>query len=370
MPQAKQVLLCALSAALLHGGRVELSQSEVFRSGQDGYHTYRIPALITTSRGTLLAFVEGRRQSRSDSGDIDLLLKRSFDRGKTWSKAQVIADLGADTIGNPAPVVDRRSGGIILLLTRNPGEVTEKQIIDSAVETTRTVWISRSADDGATWTPPVEITASVKEPEWTWYATGPGAGIQLESGRLVIPCDHIVKGSKARHSHVIYSDDRGKSWKIGGIADEKTNESAVAELRDGSLLLNMRSYQGDNRRRIAISRDAGLTFSKAEPDPALIEPVCQASLIRAVRPGKKSDGRLLFSNPAALKRVRMTVRLSPDDGKTWPVSRVLHEGPAAYSSLAVLNDGTIGILYERGEHDSYEQITFARFPLAWLSERR
>jgi sialidase-1 len=365
---SKLILLWTLAVAAPPAATVELAQLDVFRSGEDGYHTYRIPALITTKKGTLLAFCEGRRNAASDSGDIDLLLKRSFDRGKTWTKTHVLADFGGDTIGNPAPVLDQKTGAILLLLTRNPGNVVEKQIVDSSVEASRTVWIARSADDGATWTPPEEITATVKRPDWSWYATGPGNGIQLRSGRLLIPCDHIQKGSRERHSHVIYSDDRGKSWSIGGIADDKTNESAVAELRDGSLLLNMRSYHGRNRREIAFSRDGGLTWSNSEPDAALIEPVCQASLICAVRAGKKSDGRLLFSNPADTKRMRMTVRLSSDDGKTWPVAKVLHPGPAAYSSLTVLRDGTIGILYERGDKSSYERITFARFPLAWLTD--
>ena len=255
----KVTLLCAGAAAIVAAARVQLTQTEVFRSGEGGYQTYRIPALITSRKGTLLAFCEGRPQSRGDSGDIDLLLKRSFDQGKTWTKTQVIADFGADTIGNPAPVVEQKTGSILLLLTRNPGSVTEKQIIESSVEATRTVWITRSADDGATWAPPEEITASVKRPDWTWYATGPGNGIQLRSGRLVIACDHIRKVSQERHSHVIYSDDRGKTWAIGGVADDKTNESAVAELRDGSLLLNMRSYRGQNRREIARSNDGGIT---------------------------------------------------------------------------------------------------------------
>jgi sialidase-1 len=341
------VMLCALQAT----GQVDL-----FRSGEGGYKSYRIPALVTTRNGTLLAFCEGRRNSGADSGDIDLLLKRSFDNGKSWSAARTVADFGEDTVGNPAPVEDRKSGAIVLLLTRNPGGVTQQQIVDGTATGTRTVWITRSSDDGATWSPPAEITGSVKRPDWTWYATGPGNGIQLRSGRLVIPCDHMVAGTKARHSHVIYSDDRGKSWRIGGVADEKTNESAVAELRDGSLLLNMRSYRGLNRRDVARSRDGGLSWSEAESDPALIEPVCQASLIRF---GKA----LLFSNPADTKRARMTVRLSRDDGRTWPVAKLIHAGPAAYSSLAVLRDGAIGLLYERGDDGPYERITFLRVTL-------
>jgi sialidase-1 len=355
------------SAAL--GVALQLAGSptvDVFRSGEDGYHTYRIPALIAAKDGTLLAFCEGRRQSRGDSGAIDLLLKRSLDGGRTWMKAQTVASFGSDTIGNPAPVVEWKTGAILLLLTRNPGDITENQIVDASVPGTRTVWITRSADNGSTWTPPEEITSSVKRPEWTWYATGPGNGIQLRAGRLVIPCDHIERGTKARRSHVIYSDDRGKTWKIGGAADENTNESAVAELRDGSLLLNMRSYHGQNRRAIAHSVDGGLTWSKVELDPVLIEPVCQASLIRAVRPGNKSSGRLIFSNPADTKRDHLTVRLSPDDGKTWPISKLIDPGPSAYSSLAVLKDGTIGLLYEHGEKSSYERITFVRFSLDWL----
>jgi sialidase-1 len=343
---------------------------DVFRSGEDGYHTYRIPALIAAKDGTLLAFCEGRRQSRGDSGAIDLLLKRSSDGGRTWMKAQTVASFGSDTIGNPAPVVERKTGATLLLLTRNPGDTTENQIVDASAPGTRTVWIARSADNGGTWTAPEEITPSVKRPEWTWYATGPGNGIQLRTGRLVIPCDHIERGTKARRSHVIYSDDRGKTWKIGGIAGENTNESAVAELREGSLLLNMRSYQGQNRRAVAHSRDGGLTWSKAELDPALIEPVCQASLIRAVRPGKKSDGRLIFSNPADTRRDRLTVRLSQDDGKTWPVSKLIDPGPSAYSSLAVLKDGAIGLLYEHGEKSSYERIAFIRFSPDWLSAKQ
>jgi sialidase-1 len=338
----------------------EFTQVEVFRSGEGGYHTYRIPALVVSRKGTLLAFCEGRRGGGGDSGDIDLLLKRSHDNGRTWSATQVVADLGEDTIGNPAPVVDRKTGAIILLLTRNPGKATERQIIDGAASGTRTVWLSRSADDGATWTQPEEITSSVKLPEWTWYATGPGNGIQLRDGRLVIPCDHILAGSKANYSHVVVSDDGGRTWKLGGSAGDNTNESAVLELRDRTLMLNMRSNHGKNRRAVATSQDRGATWSAVKLDDALIEPVCQASLIRF-----RKD-RLLFSNPADVKRVRMTVKMSRDEGKTWPVARLVHEGPAAYSSLAQLKDGRIGLLYERGEKRAYELITFARFDRGWV----
>ncbi len=353
-----RTLLLLVCGSLL---AAEFRQVELFRAGQDGYHTYRIPALVVTKQGTLLAFCEGRRSAGGDSGDIDLLLKRSRDGGRTWSAAQVVADFGEDTVGNPAPVVDQKTGDIVLLMTRNPGKVTERQIVDGTSAGTRTVWLSRSIDQGLTWTPPTEITASVKKPDWTWYATGPGNGIQLRDGRMVVACDHIVAGSKAMHSHVIISDDGGRTWSIGGVAAEKTNESAVVELQDRSLMLNMRSYHGKNRRAVATSRDRGQTWSELSFADALVEPVCQASLISV---GK---GRLLFSNPADVKRVRMTVRLSVDDGKSWPIARVIHEGPAAYSSLARLKDGRFGLLYERGESRAYDVITFARFNREWLA---
>jgi sialidase-1 len=333
----------------------------VWRPGVDGYHSYRIPALLAIADGTLLAFCEGRKDSRSDAGNIDLLVKRSTDRGRTWSTQSVIADFATDTIGNPCPVEDRTTGAIWLPLTRNPGSLNEREIEKDSSRGTRTVWMTHSTDRGQTWTPPIDITSTTKDPGWGWYATGPGNGIQLPSGRMIIPCDHRRFAGQARHSHVIYSDDHGKSWKLGGSAQPDTNECAIATLSDGSLLLNMRSYHGRNRRAIARSIDGGLTWVDGGLHQDLIEPVCQASMIRY-------DRRFLaFSNPASTRRERLTVRLSSDDGNSWPHSRVLHEGPAAYSSLAVLPDRSLGCLYECGEKTAYDTITFARIPLSWLT---
>jgi sialidase-1 len=341
----------------------DIEEKSVWKAGDAGYHTYRIPALLPTRRGTLLAFCEGRRGSASDAGDIDVLLKRSEDGGRTWSPQEVLADFAGDTVGNPCPVQDRNTGIVWLPLTSNPGSLTEREIEKNASRGTRTVWIMYSRDEGRTWSKPANITQSTKDPGWGWYATGPGNGIQLRSGRLVIPCDHRRYEGQARHSHVVYSDDNGRTWRIGGSAQTDTNECAVVELADGSLLLNMRSYHGRNRRAVARSRDGGLTWDDFGFDEALIEPVCQASLIRYDRQ------RLLFSNPASTRRERMTVRLSRDDGRTWTASRVLHEGPSAYSSLAVLRGGWIGCLYERGEKAPYESITFSRIAMAWLEGR-
>jgi sialidase-1 len=348
----KLCILALLSAAL---SATPPPQVDVFRAGEGGYASYRIPALIASPKGTLLAFCEGRRNSASDSGDIDVLLRRSFDNGKSWQSVQTIADMGQDTVGNPTPVVERKTGTILLLLTSNPGRVTESQ----TGPRDRTVWITRSTDDGKTWSAPSEITSQVKLPDWSWYATGPGNGIQLRSGRLVIPCDHNTADGR-RFSHIIYSDDRGATWKIGGIAEEKTNESAIVELKNGELLFNMRSYHGRNRRAVQRSKDGGLTWSPLELDQTLIEPVCQASMINGPK------GQVLFSNPAATTRKRMTVRISGDGGRTWPVARVIHEGPAAYSSLAMLRDGTIGLLYELGETRPYERIAFVPLDMRWL----
>lgn len=352
-------------------------QSDIFVAGLDGYHTYRIPSLLRTKSGALLAFCEGRKDARNDSGNIDLVLKRSSDGGKSWSQQQVIWDDGANTCGNPCPVLDETTGTVWLLMTHNLGTDSEKAIQAGTGKGTRTVWVSHSSDDGKTWSRPADITAATKDTSWGWYATGPGVGIQVRTGkfagRLVIPCDHTSNDPvDPRGSHIIYSDDHGKSWKLGGVARPKMNECQVVELADGrgTLLLDMRSYRGENRRAHSISSDGGATWSAPQSHPDLIEPVCQASILRLTWPSAREKSRILFSNPAADKRRNLTVRLSYDEAKTWPVAKTLHSGPAAYSSLAVLADGTIACLYERGDKDPYERITFATFPLDWLTEEK
>ena len=341
-------------------------RTTVFTSGQEGYHTYRIPAVIVSPKGTVLAFCEGRKKGRSDTGAIDMVLKRSFDNGKTWQPKQIVWSDGDNTCGNACPVIERETGTIWLLMTHNLGSDKESQIIDGTSKGSRTVWVTKSTDNGATWSKPVEITKDTKLKEWTWYATGPGVGIQLKDGRLLIPCDNTVAGTKARQSHVIFSDDKGATWKLGGVVGPNCNESQAVELSDGSVLLNMRSYEANNRRLIAISKDRGLTFSKPVEDKVLIEPVCQASILRY--PDDKN--LILFSNPASKKRETMTVRLSTDDCKTWTASRLLHEGPAAYSCLTALGDKKIGCLYECGDKNAYERIVFERFSVDWLTEKK
>jgi sialidase-1 len=355
--------------------RAEPLTTDVFVSGTDGYHTYRIPAVVVTTNATVLAFCEGRKLSGSDTGEINLLLKRSTDAGKTWNSQQIIWSDGENTCGNPAPVIDRDTGTIWLLMTWNLGSEGEKKINAGTSQGSRRVFITSSQDDGLTWTRPREITTQVKRSSWRWYATGPVNGIQLTrgkyKGRLVIPANHTemaADGNITTCSQIIYSDDHGATWHIGGVEDRFTNESTIAERVDGSLLHNMRSNHGKNRRAIASSEDGGATWSSVQSDETLIEPVCQASLLRCTWPGEGQKSRLLFSNPASLKREKMTVRLSYDEGATWPASRQLHAGPAAYSCLTMLPEGSVGCLYECGDSRPYEKIVFARFSLSWLED--
>jgi sialidase-1 len=358
------VLVVAAASAISAHAANGLTETTVFTAGEEGYHTYRIPALVVTKGGTLLAICEGRKTGRGDHGDLDLVQKRSTDGGKTWGPLELIHEEGGEakiTIGNPCPVVDQSSGVIWLPFNRDNDRV----------------FVTSSSDDGKTWANPRDITATTKSPDWNWYATGPGNGIQLSrgkyKGRLVIPCDHRVKGASnewnhAGRSHVIYSDDHGQTWKLGGSTDFAMNECAVVELADGSLLLNSRSYRGKSRRGISISTDGGATWSATTDDPHLVESVCQASLIRYVGVEQKEAlERLIFCNPAVPKgRDHLTVRVSDDEGKTWPYARLVCEGSSAYSSLAELPGGEIGLLYER---DDYKRLTFARFSVSWITAK-
>jgi sialidase-1 len=342
---------------------MKIDQCDLFTSGQEGYHTFRIPALAVTTQGTLLAFAEGRKAGRGDAGEIDLVLKRSLDNGVTWQPMQIVVTEPGMTCGNPCSVVDQATGVIWLPFCKNLADGNEDLITQGKAP--RTVWLTHSHDDGITWTTPYEITADVKDPSWTWYATGPTHGIQLRSGRLVIPCDQIVGQHFDRqrdpyHSHVIYSDDHGASWHIGGSVDVGTNECALLETADGALYINCRNYVGEKRRAVAWSVDQGATFTEFRWDETLVEPICQASLVRY------DAKQILFANPASTTREKLTVRLSADDGQSWPVAKMLYSGPAAYSDLAVLPDLTICCLYEQGDAHPYERLTLARFDLAWL----
>jgi sialidase-1 len=203
-----------------------------------------------------------------------------------------------------------------------------------------------------------------------WYATGPGGGIQIQNGphegRLVLPCDHSELETKNGFSHVIYSDDHGQSWKLGGSTPKPgVNECEVVELTGGKLMLNMRNYDKSRTvRQVALSNDGGQTWSDQHSDDALIEPMCQGAIRRYRWSDGGKPGVILFSNPASKnERANLTVRASFDDGQTWSASRVLHAGASAYSDLAVLADGQIACLFEAGIKNANEGIVFSRFPL-------
>ncbi len=372
----KRSALTVLASLLPLGAAIaapaSLEQTALWTAGQEGYHTYRIPSLLVTGKGSVLAFCEGRKTGSGDHGDVALVMKRSTDGGRTWSANAIVYEEGGDakvTIGNPCPVADAKSGTIWLPFTRD----------------NKAVFITSSTDDGQTWSAPRNISSTTMKPDWDWVATGPGIGIQLtrgpHKGRLVIPSDHkrTLTGKQLEwNSHMMFSDDGGKSWQISAPISAGGNECQIIEREDGSLLVNTRMQGGwQGLRGIATSTDGGATWTAIELEKQLPCPKCQGSLLRHSFTDAKGPGRLLFSNPFPPEpkagkpngaRVRMTVRLSSDDGKTWPFAKRLHEGPSAYSSLACLPDGTILCLYEGGVKSAYQSLRLARFNLEWLTD--
>ncbi len=359
-------------------GEALFRQQDLFISGLDGVNIYRIPSLLVSAKGTILAFCEAREGD--DADPTDLVLKRSlydpargvprklngyeriFGYGVNWEPMQMVLPGKGKAITNPCPVVDRDDGTILMCCWHSLG--------GSLAAHLKAPWhgkvvILKSTDDGVTWSDPVDITPSVGP-----FIAGPGVGIQLQSGRLVIPGYDTSTRVGHGPSRVIYSDDHGRTWRAGAKVRKKTNESQAVELVDGTLMLNMREVEGRNR-YVALSRDGGESWHEEFEDEALPDPRCQASLLRYSTAAEGGENRLLFSNiPNSgefVNRNNLTVRLSNDEGKSWPVSRRVNEGPAAYSCLSVLADGTIGLAYETGTVHPYERIKFVRFDLEWLT---
>lgn len=337
--------------------------THLFVSGQEGYRRYRIPSLLTTPKGTVLAICEGRKDGGGLTGNIDLVLKRSTDSGKTWGPLEVIADMENDTLGNPCPVVDASTGTIWLHFTRSVGAETEQQIVDGSGKPTR-VFVTSSTDDGKTWAKPREISDAVRRPDWTWYGTGPGVGVQLKSGRLFIPSYHAEKGTKRYRSHGVFSDDGGKTWAIGESLDADTSEPQAAQRADGTLVLSTRTIppagkkQGESFfRTIAESADGGATWKNVTQDRTLHDPSCQASLYRW--PG--AEKLWLYSHPTGPGRRELTLKLSKDEGRTWESPRLIRAGDAQYSCLTRLPNGNLGCLFESWTNGNY-QVYFTRFP--------
>ncbi len=345
---------------------VDVTAPYIFQKGMQGYHTYRIPALAKTGKGTILAFCEGRKSSGSDTGDIDLVLRRSIDDGKTWSKIIVVWDDEYNTCGNPSPVVDPLTGRIHLLMTWNLGSDGKSagDFNNGKTKDTRRVFYTYSDDDGINWEKPKEITSQAKGEGYGWYATGPCHAIVLSkppyAGRLVIPCDCNKIGGEG-FSHVIYSDDQGDSWQIGGMI-KGGNESSVAELENGDLIITCRA--GGGKRLLAWSSDGGKTFTTPIKEASLPDPRCQASILDTKYKGQHV---LLHSNCAdASSRIKMTVKSSKDGGKTWNAGHEVWQGFTAYSDMVMINENIIGILYENGDKGSYERISFERVAMSYV----
>lgn len=340
----------------------------VFKSGDKGYHTYRIPAIVASKKGTLLAFAEGRVNHSGDHGNLDIVLKRSTDGGKTWSDLILVQDDGNNQCGNPAPVVDLRNGRIILL--SNGSDKSEGAVMKG--EGTRECYVQYSDDDGLTWSPRRNISEQVRPEGWRWYAMGPCSGTQIREGkhkgRLVVAANHSEKEGTYR-SHSLYSDDGGRTWKVGAVAGPGSNESQIAEVAPNLLVQNMRMQtHGKGQRAIRTSNDGGQTWKDLRHEPQLPCPRCQGSVIRDYYNG---TGHLFFSNPAAspLARKEMTIRASVDGGKTWPLKKVVYQGPSGYSNLVMLGKKRVGILFEAGLKDLAEGIAFESYALDEINQR-
>ncbi len=342
----------------------------LWQQGSGKYKNYRIPSIILTKNGTLLAFCEGREAG--DSGDIDVLLKRSGDSGKTWSDEQVVWNDGTNTCGNPCPVIDEATGRIWLFLTWNNGEDNETAIIHKTAASPRLPYTCYSDDDGLTWSDPEPLPAPCRDTSWGWYATGPGIGIRIKSGpqkgRLVIPANHsyddpegtVRNGPYGYGAHVLFSDDHGKTWEMSDPIRPGCNESQVTELSGGTLLMNMRSYNNQYSRAVALSHDGGKSWTDITHDAQLVESKCQASLLNF---GEYKEKNLyLFSNPAVpVGRTAMTVKTSFDNCQSWSNSKLVYAGPSAYSCMVKLPGGKVGLFFEAGEKRPYEKMVYVSF---------
>jgi sialidase-1 len=378
------LLIIALLPTFSLAAEPQLDTSEVFPPGLNGIARYRIPGIVVTPKGTVLAYCEARKNDSSDWGEIEVHLRRSTDGGKTWLPSQHIAHQAQRFEGNPR----KASGGEHEQTVNNPVAIVDRET--GAIEFLYCVnyarcFSMRSTDDGLTWSKPVEITSTFepfrKKYDWRVIATGPGHGLQIKSGRLVVPI-WLAYGNVGDHkpsaSGTIYSDDHGKTWQAGDIAfpDEgeygDPSETMITELSDGRVMLIARSISTANRKLIAHSSDGATGWSRPQFHQQLWEPICMASII--AHPSK--PGTLIFSNPHSLdldasgkerpagrgKRKNLSIKLSRDDGKTWPVNKTLDAGPSAYSDLAILPDGTVLCLYEADQ-----SIACARFNLEWVT---
>ena len=362
------------------------SPVQVFVSGTEGHKSYRIPAIIGLPDGTLLAFAEGRVKGSDDFGDVNIVLKRSIDNGKTWGEMSTIVDYDSLQAGNPAPVVDLTDqeypdGRIFLFF--NTGNNHEGEIRKG--NGYREVWYKTSSDGGITWSEPVNITAQVHRPlkpevnpqysfseDWRSYANTPGHAMQFTSGkykgRIVIAANHSAGEPKDQWedytSHTFFTDDHGRTFSLGqSLTVPGSNEATAAEISGDRLMLNARNQKGDIRARIvAISEDGGASWNTVFFDEMLPDPVCQGSILNIGEYNGRSI--LAFSNPAdTTDRNNLTLQFSYDDGESWGHEISIDKTDdinkkknyTAYSDIVNMSHGRIGILFER---DNYSEIVF------------
>lgn len=361
------------------------AQVPIYSAGKEGHKTYRIPAIIKIANGNLLAFAEGRVNDSGDFGDINIVLKISKNNGKTWSKLMKIVDHANLQAGNPAPVFDNTDplfpkGRIFLFY--NTGNNHENEVRKG--HGIREVWYKTSVDNGQSWSEPVNITTQVHKPnqpkynptysfsaDWRSYANTPGHAIQFQDskykGRIFVAANHSEGEPKADFSdyfsHGFYSDDHGKSFKIAeSLNIPGSNEATATALSNGNLLLNARNQKGDIKARIvALSKNGGETWENTYFDKNLKDPICEGSILKI---GSKNGNSILaFSNAAdTLKRDNLTLKISFDEGKTWPKSILIDKSThpnqkdfTAYSDLVLLAKNKIGVLYER---NNYHEVVF------------
>jgi len=357
----------------------------VFVSGNEGYKSYRIPAIVSLPNGDLLAFCEGRVNNAGDFGHVNIVMKRSTDKGRSWDSLQVVAENGDLQAGNAAPVVDLTDpaypGGRIFLFY-NTGNNQEGEVRKG--NGLREVWYKTSTDKGQTWSEAVNITTQVHRPkqpqisaaynfseDWRSYANTPGHAMQFQNGkykgRIFVAANHSAGPPQKRFNdyaaHGFYSDDHGKTFHLGATVNTSgSNESMATELSGDKLMMNSRNQKGDVRARIvSISSDGGATWDTSYVDQTLIDPVNQGSILTI---GKKHGKNIIaFCNAADTKRRdNLTLRISYDDGKTWAKSIVIDKSAdgskgdfTAYSDLVKLGKKKIGVLYER---NGYKEIVF------------
>lgn len=368
---------------------IDKISAQVFTAGKDNHIYFRIPALIETKSGKLIAFCEARNTkadfyegneamfpctptgsaTSKDVGDIDLVMKASKDGGKTWLPMVTIADDAYNTCGNPCPVVDAVTGRIHLFWCWQKFGTDSGLFPAISDGHNRRVMYSFSDDDGDTWSTPKDLTQSLKKSDWSWYATGPCHAVQVKTGRykgrLVIPCNHRDNNNTDNYSHCVYSDDNGATWILGGSTGIGGNESCIAELEDGRLMTNVRSVGLVSKNRAsAVSADGGASWSDFTSHEELLDPGCQGSLINYEKDGKPSS-TLILSNCHAEGRSNLCLSKSTDNGKTWSTEYVVWKDRAAYSDLCQTSDGSLAVIFECGygmfgRPNPNEQISFMR----------